>query len=396
MGNYLDYPIIDVHNEIKSLVTDKVNLNEPLDPKDSLSSCMISMQGYRNTQEDTGILAEKHVLQDNHLKCNFCVSAIFDGHSGKACSEYLKRVFFGEIVDTTAMKKCEFLSETHLINVFTKIDTEFIGVVCIDQDDVVKNGDKSVNLWELSAKSKRYPRDYSGSCANCVFILPISSNSTEDVYDIVCANVGDSRCVVFERVGLIEVMSTDHKATYELEMKRVEKMGGYVSNGRVNDTLAITRSFGYISYKNDKTRPFLQQAVICIPDVKTKRVTLKKGDRVVVLNACDGVWDVTENNSCCEFINLRLDQQKNGDYYKKRIVNMMNLKDRFNKLLNQGDDPKDFEKYFETKKPNSDTCDYDLYSILVDLAYDCLLVDDHKKDISKDNITVSMTVLSKT
>ena len=39
-------------------------------------------------------------------------------------------------------------------------------------------------------------------------------------------------------------LSTDHKPENEVEKNRIHKAGGYVSDGRVNDNLNLTRAIG--------------------------------------------------------------------------------------------------------------------------------------------------------
>ena len=64
---------------------------------------------------------------------------------------------------------------------------------------------------------------------------------TTDKYFI--ANVGDSRAVLSRNQKTI-ALSRDHKPDDAIEKARIKKAGGFVSNGRVNDSLAMSRSLG--------------------------------------------------------------------------------------------------------------------------------------------------------
>ena len=75
----------------------------------------------------------------------------------------------------------------------------------------------------------------------------------------------------------------DHKAGDEEEVARITSMGGFVVRDRVLGILAVSRSFGdhglkaYVSAQPHTTR------------------TLLGPQHPFVILACDGVWDVVED-----------------------------------------------------------------------------------------------------
>lgn len=62
------------------------------------------------------------------------------------------------------------------------------------------------------------------------------------------ANVGDCRAVLC-RAGEAVVITEDHTPSIPSEAARVEAAGGFVSRGRVNGILGVSRSFGDIHCK---------------------------------------------------------------------------------------------------------------------------------------------------
>ena len=62
------------------------------------------------------------------------------------------------------------------------------------------------------------------------------------------ANAGDCRGVL-SRAGTAVVVTQDHTPSVPCEAARVEKAGGFVSRGRVNGILGVSRSFGDIHCK---------------------------------------------------------------------------------------------------------------------------------------------------
>ena len=83
---------------------------------------------------------------------------------------------------------------------------------------------------------------------------------------LVVANAGDSRAVLCRRGEAID-LSRDHKPTDEDERARIMKAGGFVSEGRVNGSLALSRAIGDLEYKRSKTLPARDQIVTAYPEL---------------------------------------------------------------------------------------------------------------------------------
>lgn len=65
---------------------------------------------------------------------------------------------------------------------------------------------------------------------------------------IVCANAGDSRCVVSRGKQTVE-LSEDLKPENYSESKRIEIAGGFVADGKISGELSFSRGLGYFNYK---------------------------------------------------------------------------------------------------------------------------------------------------
>lgn len=104
-------------------------------------------------------------------------------------------------------------------------------------------------------------------------------------------------------------LSEDHKPAQDRERNRIVAAGGFLSEiggvCRVNGNLNLSRAIGDLKYKANDSLPPSDQIITAQPDVH--HVTLTDEDRFFVL-ACDGVWDVMENQQVCDFVSERLDR----------------------------------------------------------------------------------------
>lgn len=115
------------------------------------------------------------------------------------------------------------------------------------------------------------------------------------------ANAGDARAVL-DRAGVAKRLSYDHKADNKNEMKRIKRLGGYVtpesdvSVARVNGMMAISRSLGdhFFDYRFRGV-----DFITAKPNIRG--VQLREGDSALIL-ACDGVWDVLSDRQAIEVI----------------------------------------------------------------------------------------------
>jgi len=100
-------------------------------------------------------------------------------------------------------------------------------------------------------------------------------------------------------------MSRDHKPTDPEEYVRIKNAGGFVSDGRVNGCLNLSRALGDMEYKKSPKLAPEEYMITANPDIKT--MDLQSGDQFLIL-ACDGIWDVLSDQEACDFVNFRLTQ----------------------------------------------------------------------------------------
>lgn len=154
----------------------------------------------KNYNEDRIRVVASHVSQskiDPNKKINISYFSIFDGHSGKKCSEFLKKQFYDYLINSSFFpdQPLKAINEA-----FKKAEAQFLKMA-------------------YDAKSKTL-LDKSGSCA---IILLIMDNI---LYAI---NLGDSRALYSYDTGRCLLQITrDHKPNDEVERKRIENAGGKI------------------------------------------------------------------------------------------------------------------------------------------------------------------------
>lgn len=133
--------------------------------------------------------------------------------------------------------------------------------------------------------------------------LPVNAGCTATVAlitktEIYVANSGDTRAVLSSK-GKAKDLSHDHKPDLPSEMRRVERAGGYVEEGRVNGVIAISRAIGDWEYKNKSLKPE-DNMVSVVPEVIVEPI---KPEHDFLLIACDGIWDCMTSQQAVTYCN---------------------------------------------------------------------------------------------
>ena len=196
--------------------------------------------------------------------------AVFDGHGGSRVAQYCGTAVYKRVVSDPAWASGDY-------------ETAFkAGYLGADQDI-------------LDSDDPLLANDPSGATAVSVAINLAKGK-------LFCANSGDSRAVLC-RGGSAVALSEDHKPDNEEESARITAAGGFVSLGRVNGSLALSRAIGDHAFKQNSSLPPEEQAVTALPDVLS--LDLDPTDEFFIV-ACDGIWDCMSNQQVIDFIRERM------------------------------------------------------------------------------------------
>jgi len=273
MGAFLDKPKMEKENEVGC--------------GNGLRFALCSMQGWRVEMEDahTAVIGLPFGLKD------WSFFAVYDGHAGSKVAKYCSKNLLEEVTSNKEFKGCDKPGANFQPtedNVKMGLRTGFLSIDKKMRDILARDNDKS------------------GSTAVGTIISP---------KHIFFANCGDSRAMLC-RAGKVFFSTEDHKPSKQNEKTRIEKAGGTVMIQRVNGSLAVSRALGDFEYKNNSGMGSTEQLVSPEPDIKV--VARQPDDEFVVL-ACDGIWDVMNNEDVCDFIRSRLQVTDN----LKEVCNMV-------------------------------------------------------------------------
>lgn len=183
-----------------------------------LTAGATGMQGWRLEMEDS------HVAVDVEGAPGHMFLAVFDGHAGAGAAKYASLEIINRIKATSSWAE---YTESNFTSIKALGDALTEAFITIDVD-LRKHQEGTSG------------RDSSGCTSVTAMITPTH---------IVCANAGDSRCVM-GTAGTTKELSADHKPTGEIERERIEKAGGFVQWSRVDGDLAVSRALGDFGYKS--------------------------------------------------------------------------------------------------------------------------------------------------
>jgi len=251
---------------------------------------------------------------------NTSIFAVFDGHGGTIAAEYSAKHFprvlsrrpkfveYAKMLEKTAQKKASGdsndqknettekeavfddsatlnLLKDALRDAFMELDREFLLYIV--------NGPSSNDFESPETEENKINRekDESGTTAVVVILTPDW---------IVCSNAGDSRSIYSKELKKFTELSFDHKPDDQKERDRIENAGGYVSGGRVDGDLAVSRGLGDFRFKACIDLKPEWQRVSPVPDIIAERRNDKEDQFILV--ACDGIWDVLTNLDAADLV----------------------------------------------------------------------------------------------
>lgn len=273
---------------------------EPVDTRPyKVVSDSCTMQGRHSKQEDRHVkipdltkAAKALKVPIDHLDQPCSLFAVYDGHQGHLCAEFVAKGFHGKLLkrlsaDTDGAAWTDERIKKVLAEIFEELDVEFL------------------------AKFRTMP----DGCTLAVAFL-----TGERLF---VASVGDTQCLLVRRStdGEIETvtLTEDHRAHVEAEAARVKEAGGVIVDrgfgvyciahpgyeerlremrraqasglgtiGKEPVALAVTRALGDRDFKAVTGRALL------IPTPEVKSFTLTRRDRCVML-MCDGITNYMSN-----------------------------------------------------------------------------------------------------
>ena len=271
------------------------------------------MQGWRKRMEDSHI-TDLDLGPSNNTQ----IFGVFDGHGGSEVAKYVAAHFTEEFLKNKNYLRNDI--KKALEENYQKMDKlmlekegseELLAEYQKSKEEAAKikenNKSSQIEMLRQVIDPKEQPDAkismFTGCTANVVVIQDKK---------IFFANAGDSRSVLCKRDQAIP-MSVDHKPSIPAELKRIEKAGGWVSDGRVLGNLNLSRGLGDSEYKVDKKLKPEEQILSNFPDIKIENFS-KDIDFIVI--ACDGIWDCKTNQEVCDFFIDKFNKEPDGKISK--------------------------------------------------------------------------------
>lgn len=193
------------------------------------------MQGWRKRMEDSHI-SDIGIDPGNQIS----LFGVFDGHGGKEVSQFVKKYFTQEFLNSKSFKIGNF--KNSLIETFLRMDELMLennGKVELKkyaklskEEDEIQNSkqkNKQADLFKQLFDYKNQEDCDIAMMTGCTANVCCVDFAGKKIY---FANAGDSRGVLCKN-GIAYPMSVDHKPDLDTEKNRIYKAEGWVSEGRV-------------------------------------------------------------------------------------------------------------------------------------------------------------------
>jgi len=222
----------------------------------------------------------RSTMEDCHVQClpgtwgcndpDIALFGIYDGHGGRDMVEFL---------------------EEHLVaNVALELNND-------DEAGIHERLERAFLITDIQGRMMEIVA--SGSTVT-ICLLKREGNKIQ----VHAANVGDTRAVLFKSSDeSITRITRDHRADDPEEKSRIEKAGGFVLRNRVLGILSVTRSLGDQCMKEFViARPYTASFEIDLSTSDSGLNSRSSHDKNKCISdnflmiACDGVWDVIEDD----------------------------------------------------------------------------------------------------
>eukprot|EP00397_Hematodinium_sp_SG-2012_P034536 GEMP01037049.1.p1 GENE.GEMP01037049.1~~GEMP01037049.1.p1 ORF type:complete len:402 (+),score=84.68 GEMP01037049.1:113-1318(+) len=235
-----------------------------------LRCAVATTQGWRASHEDSHVMLQPPSSSAPDTPFFF---SIMDGHGGDEAA----------------------LEMTHLLPAYMDVAS----LPKISDPSIVKALQARFKAADAELRKKLPEMCSAGATCTSALVCPRTQSGT---WNVTFANAGDSRSILISADGSF-VATEDHKPESPVEIARIRRAGGFVSNEmggpyRVDNNLSVSRGFGDFDFK-DITLQADAQKISCVPEV-TSGLQCKDGD--FVLLCCDGIYDVMSNEECVNFV----------------------------------------------------------------------------------------------
>ena len=168
-------------------------------------------------------MEDQHIAASIPSQPDHTFLAVFDGHGGSGAAIF------------AAANMVAYLEKTSYWVEYVRAgatDLKLLG-------EAMKQAFISLDEDMRKYQEKTYGKDTSGCTSVTAIVTPTH---------IICANAGDSRCVMGTN-GIAKFLSEDHKPYNASERARILKAGGTVQYDRVDGDLAVSRALGDFQFK---------------------------------------------------------------------------------------------------------------------------------------------------
>lgn len=264
--------------------------------------------GARPTMEDRTIVVQsllyepQHGYYKNEPKDTLqelamtTFAAVFDGHGGDECSNYLVDTLPHQIREHMYAERSALTAAIESSRSMARPEQATEDAASELMRKILKKAYLKTDKDFITPKNA----PQSGSTAATLIIMGRR---------LFAANVGDSRVVLCRTGGQCVELTSDHKPSRPDEAARVRAAGGFILHKRVMGELAITRAFGDKSFKmgikamledeadeiarglneNSEAKDLTAPLVSAEPEIAS--LVMSHSDEFLLL-ACDGLFDV--------------------------------------------------------------------------------------------------------
>ena len=248
--------------------------------KNIISSAFLSVAGISDGSEKTN--QDSYLINENIFQECFNVYGVFDGHGdeGHVVSKYVTEYMNKYFTDKANYENLNQNNHEKISNIFSE-----------KNEEIIKNCTKTLD--EKITKDLPYETlKFSGTTSNMLYIVNDK---------LICSNVGDSRCVLFNCAlddrWTSENLSNDHKPKVPTEKSRILENGGEIHPYYDQDGIpqgpdrVYAKNVGYPGLSLTRTIGDLEGKKIgIISDAEIIVKDIENTNKYVVIGS-DGLWD---------------------------------------------------------------------------------------------------------